>query len=105
MCRKNRARTVLGLWRTRTIKRTRTINMSLFLATLLPGLLLAALGGALFWPGAPAAAKSLPRSAQAAWVLFGAGAACFLWRLSRTGEADLIFFQTPLPVIIGFGAL
>jgi hypothetical protein len=79
--------------------------MSLFLATLLPGLLLAALGGALFWPGAAAAAKSLPRSTPAAWALFGAGAAWFMWRLSRTGEADLIFFQTPMPVIIGFGAL
>lgn len=79
--------------------------MSLFLATLLPGLLLAVLGGALFWPGAPAAAKALPRSQPAAWVLFGAGALWFVWRLSRTGESDLIFFQTPMPVMLGFGAL
>ncbi len=79
--------------------------MSLFLATLLPGLLLAILGAVLFWPGAAPAAKALPRSSAAAWALFGLGALWFLWRLSRTGEADLIFFQTPMPVIIGFGAL
>jgi hypothetical protein len=79
--------------------------MSLFLATLLPGLLLAALGGALYWPGAAPAAKALPRSPRAAWVLFGGAAAWFIWRLSRTGEADLIFFQTPQPVMIGFAAL
>lgn len=79
--------------------------MSLFLATLLPGLLLAVLGGFLFWPGAAPAAKALPRSQPAAWALFGAGALWFIWRLSRTGEADLIFFQTPAPVMIGFGAL
>lgn len=79
--------------------------MSLFLATLLPGLLIAALGAFLCWPGAAPAAKALPRSALAAKVLFGLGAAWFLWRLSRTGEADLIFFQTPGPVMIAFGAL
>jgi hypothetical protein len=79
--------------------------MSLFLATLLPGLLLALLGAFLFWPGAAPAAKALPRSPAAAWVLFGAGALWFVWRLSRIGEADLIFFQTPTPVMIGFGAL
>jgi hypothetical protein len=79
--------------------------MSLFLATLLPGLLLAVLGGYLFWPGAGPAAKALPRSQPAAWALFGLGALWFIWRLSRAGEADLIFFQTPAPVMIGFGVL
>lgn len=79
--------------------------MSLFLATLLPGLLLAALGGFLMWPGAGPAAKALPRSQPGAWVLFGLGALWFLWRLSRAGEADLIFFQAPAPVMIGFGVL
>ena len=79
--------------------------MSLFLATLLPGLLLVLLGGLLFWPGAAAPAKALPRSTGATWVLFGAGALGFLWRLSRIGEADLIFFQTPTPVMIGFTVL
>jgi hypothetical protein len=81
--------------------------MSLFVATLLPGLLLAALGGLLCWNGAPVAAnaRALPRSTRAAWILFGGAALGFLWRLSRTGEADLIFFQTPAPVMIAFGAL
>ena len=81
--------------------------MSLLLATLIPGLLLAALGGLLLWNGAPVAsgAHALPRSRRAAWVLFGAAALGFIWRLSHIGEADLIFFQTPTPVMIGFGAL
>ncbi len=81
--------------------------MSLFLATLLPGIFLALLGGALVWNGAPVAAgaRALPRSTRAAWVFFGAGALAFLWRLSRIGEADLIFFHSPTPVMIGFGVL
>jgi hypothetical protein len=81
--------------------------MSLFLATLLPGLFLALLGVLLLWNGAPlqAAARALPRSKGAAWVLFGAGAAWFLWRLSRLGDSDLIFFKTPQPVMYGFAAL
>jgi hypothetical protein len=79
--------------------------MSLFLATLIPGLLLALGGAFLFWPGAAPVAKALPRSQVASWALFGLGALWFMWRLSRTGESDLIFFQTPAPVMIGFGAL
>lgn len=81
--------------------------MSLFLATLLPGLFLAALGGVLLWNGAPlaAGAKALPRSNAATWVLFGLGAACFVWRLSHAGESDLIFFKTPTPLMLGFAAL
>ena len=81
--------------------------MSLFLATLLPGLFLALLGGLLLWNGVPVAAKAkaLPRSKTGSWVLFGLGAAWFLWRLSRTGESDLIFFNTPQPVMLGFGVL
>lgn len=81
--------------------------MSLFLATLLPGLFLAVLGGILLWNGAPvvANAKALPRSKAGSWVLFGFGAVCFVWRLSHAGESDLIFFKTPAPVMLGFGAL
>lgn len=81
--------------------------MSLFLATLLPGLLLALLGGILFWNGAPVAAgaKALPRSTAGSWVLFGLGAVWFLWRLSHAGESDLIFFKTPTPLMLGFGVL
>jgi hypothetical protein len=79
--------------------------MSLLLATLLPGLFLVALGGFLFWPGAAASAKALPRSQAATWLCFGGGAAWFLWRLSQTGEADLIFAHTPTKFLIGFGVL
>jgi hypothetical protein len=81
--------------------------MSLLLATLLPGLFLALLGGLLLWndPRVKSTAKALPRSQRAAWLFFGAGAAWFIWRLSRVGESDLIFFQQPMPLMIGFGVL
>jgi len=81
--------------------------MSLFLATLLPGLFLALLGALLLWPNSlvGSTAKALPRSNRGAWLFFGAGATWFLWRLSHLNEADLIFFKTPLPVMIGFGVL
>jgi hypothetical protein len=81
--------------------------MSLFLATLLPGLFLTLLGAVLCWNGAPLAsrAKALPRSRDAAWVFFGAAAVWFVWRISRLGEADLIFFQTPTLLMVGFATL
>jgi len=81
--------------------------MSLLLATLLPGLFLLLLGGLLLWnnPRVSSAAKALPRSKPAAWLLFGAGAVWFLLRLSHVGESDLIFFQEPKPLMIGFGVL
>ena len=80
--------------------------MSLFFATLLPGLFLVLLGGLLCWNGAPlaAGAKALPRSPTMTWLCFGGGAAWFLWRLAHTGESDLIFFKTPTYLILGFGA-
>lgn len=81
--------------------------MSLFLATILPGLFLALLGALLAWgdPRVSSTAKALPRSQRGAWVFFGAGALWFLWRISRLGEADLIFFQNAWPVMLGFGTL
>ena len=81
--------------------------MSLFLATLLPGVFFALLGGLLLWndPRVGSTARALPRSTGAAWVFFGSGTVWFLWRLSRLGEADLIFFQTPGVVMVAFGAL
>jgi len=81
--------------------------MSLFLATLLPGLFLVLLGSLLCWNGAPLAAraKALPRSPGAAFVLFGLGAAWFVWRLSQAGESDLIFFKTATPVMLAFVVL
>ena len=81
--------------------------MTLFLATLLPGLFLALLGAGLLWNGPQVGqvARALPRSRGAAWVFFGLGAAWFLWRLSQLGESDLIFFKTPQPVMLGFAVL
>ena len=81
--------------------------MSLFLATLLPGLFLVLLGVLLLKndPGVGTTAKALPRSQRGAWLFFGMSAVWFMWRLSRVGESDLIFFQQPWPVMVGFGAL
>jgi hypothetical protein len=81
--------------------------MTLFLATLLPGIFLVLLGGLLLWkdPRVGAAAKALPRSRRSAWLFFGGSAVWFLWRLSHVGESDLIFFQQPWPVMLGFGVL
>lgn len=79
--------------------------MSLLVATLLPGLLLLALGGLLLWngPAVGATAKALPRSRRGAWLFMGAGAAWFLWRLIHLGAADELL---PKPVlIIAFGAV
>ena len=81
--------------------------MSLFLATLLPGLFLALLGGLLLWNDAVvgSTARALPRSRRGAWLFFGLGAVWFIWRLSKLNESDLIFTTTPQPVMIAFAVL
>jgi len=81
--------------------------MSLFLATLLPGLFLALLGGLLLWNNSVvgSTARALPRSKRAAWLFFGLGAVWFIWRVSKLNESDLIFSTTPQPVMIGFAVL
>lgn len=81
--------------------------MSLFLATLLPGLFLVLLGGLLCWndPRLVTVAKTLPRSEPAAWLFFGAGAAWFIWRVSTLNESDLIVASSPLPLMIGFAVV
>lgn len=79
--------------------------MSLTVATLLPGLLLLALGGLLFWNGpvVGATAKALPRSRRAAWLFMGVGALWFLWRLVHLSAADELL---PKPLLIlAFGAV
>ena len=50
--------------------------MSLFLATLLPGLFLALLGALLLWadPRVTAAVRALPRSRRGTWLFFGTSA-------------------------------
>ena len=81
--------------------------MSLFLATLLPGLFLAALGGLLLLelPVVIAMLKALPRSPAASLVLFGGGVLWFLVRVANMGEADRIIGSSNAPWVIGFAAL
>jgi len=64
--------------------------MSLLLATLLPGLLLLALGAALLAnnSGVNSVLKGFPRSTGAAYVFFGGGAAWFLERVWHLSPAD-----------------
>jgi hypothetical protein len=64
--------------------------MSLLAATLLPGILLIALGIplALTHSGVAAALKAFPRSKTATWALFGSGAAWFLYNVWNLSAAD-----------------
>ena len=76
--------------------------MSLLLATLIPGLLLLALGGALLSGHATVATvlKALPRSQDAAYLFFGTGAAWFLYKVLDLSPADFGEYRTWL--FIGF---
>jgi hypothetical protein len=81
--------------------------MSLFLATLLPGLFLTALGAVLLLnsPVVVSTLKALPRSPAGALVLFGGGALWFLVWVANMGAADRIFGSSNVPWVIGFAAL
>lgn len=74
--------------------------MSLTIATLIPGLLLLALGGALASGRSTVSAglKSLPRSNSAAFLFFGAGALWFLWRVWHLSPADFGEYRTLLTI-------
>lgn len=76
--------------------------MSLTLATLIPGLLLLALGVPLLLNlnAAVAALKTFPRSSSAAYVFFTAGAAWFLHAIWNLSPADFGEYRTLL--FIGF---
>jgi len=79
--------------------------MSLFLATLLPGLLLIALGAPLLvnHSGFAVALKEMPRSTSAAVVFFGAGAVWFLWNVLHLSAAD--FGEYRVWLAVGFLAI
>lgn len=81
--------------------------MTLFVATLLTGAIIFCLGIAVFWSSETIrkAVVALPRSAWASALLFGTATLWFLSRVSTLAEADLVFFQSPLPVMVGFGLL
>ena len=79
--------------------------MSLFVATLLPGLLLAGLGGVLVSHQTlvTSALKALPRSATAAMYLFGGAAVWFLWITWHSSPADN--FDHPVLLTVAFGVI
>lgn len=72
--------------------------MTPFLATLLPGLFLLALGAALASGHSlvSASLKKLPRSQSAALVFFGAGSLWFLWHVWHLSPADFGEYRTIL---------
>ena len=76
--------------------------MSLLLATLLPGLVLAALGGALLSGNTlvSSSLKAFPRSPNATLVFFGAATVWFLYRVWNLSPAD--FGEYHVPLFIGF---
>lgn len=76
--------------------------MTLTLATLIPGLILLALGVPLALGGSmvSSALKAFPRSMPAAGVFFGAGAAWFLYNIWHLSMADFGEYRTYL--FIGF---
>lgn len=79
--------------------------MSLTLATLIPGILLLLVGGALASGHSlvTATLKSLPRSQRAAFVFFGIGAAWFLWQVWHLSQADFGDYRKLL--FVGFAAV
>jgi hypothetical protein len=81
--------------------------MSLFLATLLPGFFLTALGVLLLLnsPVVISTLKALPRSPAATLVLFGGGVLWFLFRVANMGDADRIIGGSNVPWVICFAAL
>jgi hypothetical protein len=81
--------------------------MTLFFATLITGLILLSLG-ALFLVSNSAIIsmfKAFPRSQTAAVIVFGGGAAWFVYNVANMSAADVIGFSTPTPFVFIFGGL
>ena len=81
--------------------------MSLFLATLLTGLVLIAFGGHFAWHGARSetSVKAFPRSSIAAYVLFGAATLWFIYHLSNLGPSDFGAHKQLLMIVSAVGAV
>jgi hypothetical protein len=79
--------------------------MSLFAASLVPGLILVLLGTPLLLDhsGAKAAIKAFPRSANAGYLVFSAAAAWFLYNIWHLSNAD--FGEYRMILFIGFAAV
>jgi hypothetical protein len=79
--------------------------MSLFASSLIPGLILIALGVPLLLnvTGVTAAIKAFPRSASAGYVVFSAAAAWFLYNILHLSNAD--FGEYRLYLFAGFAAV
>ncbi|MEO6002761.1 MAG: hypothetical protein ABIZ04_06770 [Opitutus sp.] len=79
--------------------------MTLFLATLLPGLVLLVLGAPLLLNhrGYVTALERMPRSTTAAAIFFGIGALWFLYAVWHLSVADFGDYRTPLT--IGFAVV
>lgn len=79
--------------------------MSLAAATFLPGLALVLLGASLLAANSTviASLKALPRSRNAAFGFFGAGAVWFLWEVWNLSPAD--FGDYRMPLFIAFAIL
>jgi hypothetical protein len=79
--------------------------MSLFLATFLPGLVLAVLGGLLVAnrSAVTVSLQALPRSTTATVLLFGGGALWFLWIVWNSSMADN--FEQPVLLTAAFAVV
>jgi hypothetical protein len=79
--------------------------MSLFAASLIPGLILILLGLPLLLDlsGAKAAIKAFPRSASVGYLVFGAAAAWFLYNILHLSNAD--FGEYRYYLFAGFAAV
>jgi len=75
--------------------------MTLFQATLFTGLFLVAFGAHFLWHGMNSAksAKAFPRSKSAAYLLMGAAAAWFLYKVTQLGPADFGQYKNILFII------
>jgi hypothetical protein len=79
--------------------------MTLFAATLIPGLIMVALGTPLLLDisGVTSAIKAFPRSTSLGYVVFSVAAAWFLYVIWHLSKADFGDYRTLL--VIGFGAI
>jgi len=83
--------------------------MSLFSATLLPGLFLIVIGALLLASAGNSLVvstlKAVPRSPYATALFWGGGALWFLHVVWHISQADLVVFDSPMPFVLIFAVL